>query len=207
MSFFKEQVRSFARRAQGAAIGHFSFPSGRARGGNGDGRSVFHARIGYRMSACRRGLSSDLARASAVARPLGSRGLLDLPPRPRSRVAHHDVRLGHRHASRIAIAPGCFDQHASCFSIAGLGDPAAADTLAARLLGRDQPEIGHELARRRETTEIADRGNKITAEIRSSPRSARNALTTGAIDQFASIAVMCASSWSRRSWAAHTASM
>jgi hypothetical protein len=31
--------------------------------------------------------------------------------------------------------------------VAGLGDAAASDGLAARLLARDQAEIGHELAR------------------------------------------------------------
>ena len=32
--------------------------SGREQDGAGDGRSVFHSRVGYRMSACRRGITS-----------------------------------------------------------------------------------------------------------------------------------------------------
>ena len=46
-----------------------------------------------------------------------------------------------------SVSPGAFDQRASGMGVAGLGDAAASDGLAARLLARDQAEIGHELAR------------------------------------------------------------
>jgi hypothetical protein len=49
--------------------------SGREQNGAGDGRSVFHSRVGYRMNACRRGITSVLARASAMPAPRGARGL------------------------------------------------------------------------------------------------------------------------------------
>lgn len=45
--------------------------SGWGRSGAGDGRSVFHSRVGYRMNAFRRGLASDLVGASAHDLPTG----------------------------------------------------------------------------------------------------------------------------------------
>ena len=54
-----------------------------------------------------------------------------------------------------SVSPGAFDQCASGMGVPGLGDAAASDSLAARLLARDQAEIGHELARVCKACEIA----------------------------------------------------
>src|SRR5271154_353339 len=54
-----------------------------------------------------------------------------------------------------SVSPGAFDQRASGMGVAGLGDAAASDGLAARLLSRDQAEIGHELAGVCKACEIA----------------------------------------------------
>src|ERR1700730_13511413 len=54
-----------------------------------------------------------------------------------------------------SVSPRAFDQRASGMGVAGLGDAAASDGLAARLLARDQAEIGHELARVCKACEIA----------------------------------------------------
>ena len=57
-----------------------------------------------------------------------------------------------------AVVPGTLDQHPTRERVAGLGDPAAADRAAARAFARHQAEIGHELARLGEATEVADLG-------------------------------------------------
>jgi hypothetical protein len=46
-----------------------------------------------------------------------------------------------------SVSPGAFDQRAPGMGVAGLGDGATPDGLAARSLAWDQAEIGHELAR------------------------------------------------------------
>ena len=57
MSFFKEEdAKLHSPHPRCGAHCISAFPKGRERSGDGDGRSVFHARIGYRMNACRRGL-------------------------------------------------------------------------------------------------------------------------------------------------------
>jgi len=61
------------------------------------------------------------------------------------------------------------------------------------LLGWHQAEIGLELARRLEATEIAY-ATKITDEMRSIPRTVRRVSTNGAIDQSDNIADIRASS-------------
>src|SRR6516225_4122634 len=48
---------------------------------------------------------------------------------------------------REAVAPCRLDQQPAGSSIAGLGDAAASDTGATGMFGRDQSEIGHQLAR------------------------------------------------------------
>ena len=66
MSFFKKKVAKHRCRSGRAACGVFrGCRCGRGQNADGDGRSVFHPRIGYRMSACRRGSTSNLERASA----------------------------------------------------------------------------------------------------------------------------------------------
>src|SRR6516164_8657839 len=47
---------------------------------------------------------------------------------------------------REAVTPGRLDQQPPGGAIAGLGDPAAFDGGRTRMLGRDQPSIGHQLA-------------------------------------------------------------
>jgi hypothetical protein len=50
-----------------------------------DSRSNFHARVGYRMSVCRRRLASDLARASDTILPKGlSRITMTACPAPQT---------------------------------------------------------------------------------------------------------------------------
>lgn len=68
---FQVSGRAKSLRAAGAEMGRVRVSSGWGRSGAGDGRSVFHSRVGYRMNAFRRGLTSDLARASAHGRPTG----------------------------------------------------------------------------------------------------------------------------------------
>src|SRR5436190_24046263 len=57
------------------------------------------------------------------------------------------VNLVTADASLHSVSPGAFDQRAPDMGVAGLGDGATPDGLAARSLTRDQAEIGHELAR------------------------------------------------------------
>src|SRR2546430_12708468 len=57
------------------------------------------------------------------------------------------VNLVTADASLHSVSPGVFDQRAPDTGVAGLGDGATPDGLAARSLTRDQAEIGHELAR------------------------------------------------------------
>lgn len=54
--FASKKMCENPRRAGGAATEKFSFLLGRGRGADGDGRSIFHSRVGYRMNAFRRGL-------------------------------------------------------------------------------------------------------------------------------------------------------
>src|SRR5229473_5489705 len=85
---------------------------------------------------------------------------------------------------REAVAPGRLDQQPASRSVAGLGDAAAFDARAARMFGRHQPEIGHQLTRIGEAREIAQFGN-----------------------QSGRIVSICAVSRSRRIWATSTAAM
>jgi hypothetical protein len=55
MSFFKPLDVRDHRRTEDAAGGRYD-AVGSGRSGNGDGRSIFHPRVGYRMNADRRGL-------------------------------------------------------------------------------------------------------------------------------------------------------
>src|SRR6516164_10142836 len=48
---------------------------------------------------------------------------------------------------REPVTPGRLDQQPAGRAVAGLGKAAALDARAARMLGRNQPEIGHQLAR------------------------------------------------------------
>ena len=61
------------------------------------------------------------------------------------RIACRASTTGRRFHSGSRPAKVAFDQRASGMGVAGLGDAAASDGLAARLLARDQAEIGHEL--------------------------------------------------------------
>ena len=68
---FQVSGRAKPFRAAGAEMSRMRGSSGWGRSGVGDGRSVFHSRVGYRMNAFRRGLASDLGRASAHGLPTG----------------------------------------------------------------------------------------------------------------------------------------
>ena len=59
-----------------------------------------------------------------------------------------------------AIVPRRLGQQSAGVRIAGLGDAAAADPLAAGALRWDQPEVAHEFARVIEAVEIADLGHQ-----------------------------------------------
>ena len=61
MSFCKRKVAKLRHRTEGAVfMACEGCRSGRKQDDNGDGRSVFHTRIEYRMNACRRGPTLDL---------------------------------------------------------------------------------------------------------------------------------------------------
>jgi hypothetical protein len=68
---FQVSGRAKPFRAAGAEMSRMRGSSGWGRSGVGDGRSVFHSRVGYRMNAFRRGLASDVGRASAHGLPTG----------------------------------------------------------------------------------------------------------------------------------------
>ena len=55
-----------------------------------------------------------------------------------------------------AVGPGALDQHPASERIASFGDPAPPHGGAAGVLGRNQAEIGHQLARIGEAGEVAD---------------------------------------------------
>src|SRR6267378_8266818 len=59
-----------------------------------------------------------------------------------------------------AVTPGGLDQQPAGGAVAGLGKTAAFDARSARMLGRHQPEIGHQLARIGEAREIAQLGGQ-----------------------------------------------
>ncbi len=54
--FASKKMCENPRRAKGTAAENSSFLLGRGRSADGDGRSIFHSRVGYRMNAFRRGL-------------------------------------------------------------------------------------------------------------------------------------------------------
>jgi hypothetical protein len=70
-------------------------------------------------------------------------------------LALHNVGLARRDARLVAIAPAGFYQHAASLAVASPSDPAAPDAATARLLGRNQAEISHELTGRLEASEIS----------------------------------------------------
>src|SRR2546421_1792187 len=59
-----------------------------------------------------------------------------------------------------AVTPGGLDQQPAGGAVAGLGKAAAFDARYARMFGRHQPEIGHQLARVGEAREVAQFGDQ-----------------------------------------------
>jgi transposase len=57
---------------------------------------------------------------------------------------------------RKAIVPSRLNEDASCMGVAGLGQAAAALGVAARILGRYQTEVAHELAGMRKPPQVAE---------------------------------------------------
>src|SRR4051812_48735754 len=51
------------------------------------------------------------------------------------------------HPRFVLVGPGCFDHHSSQMSVAGLGDSASLDAVAARVFTRNQPAVAHQLTR------------------------------------------------------------
>ena len=109
-------------------------------------------------------------------------------------------------ARREPITPGSLDQHAPRDAIPGLRNAALATCGPAGVLGRNQAEIRHELARIAKAGDIAKFGDQCRRRD-AIPRSACNARTIGASDQSASAASIWASKRSRRAVAASTAAM
>ena len=60
----------------------------------------------------------------------------------------------------VPVAPSGLDQDRARLGVAGPGDPAAAGTVAAGMLARDQPEPGHELLGVGEAPQVADLGDE-----------------------------------------------
>jgi hypothetical protein len=83
---------------------------------------------------------------------------------------------------------------------------ASSDAGAARMFGRHQPEIGHQLARVGKAREVAQFGDQGCGALTSAmPRIVCSAGATGASVQSGSIAAICAVSRSRRASAISTA--
>src|SRR5262249_39690921 len=108
---------------------------------------------------------------------------------------------------REAVTPSRLDQEPAGRAVASLGETAALDAGTARMLGRHQPEIGHQLARIGKTRRSPSSAISVAALTSAMPRIVCNAATTGASVQSGSIASICAVSRSRRAAAASTAAM
>src|SRR6266699_940291 len=92
------------------------------------------------------------AMAQAILRSLRERddpvGLAGSPPSQ----AHPDV-------GTVTVVPGGLDEQTSHMDVAGLGDRAPALVLTTRMFARDQPQIGHQRARRLEAPEVVKLGD------------------------------------------------
>src|SRR5438874_2925658 len=60
------------------------------------------------------------------------------------------------HPGRMPIAPGAFHEDSPRPAVAGLGDGATPDRIPRRMLGRDEPEIRHQLAWGLKAGQVAD---------------------------------------------------
>src|SRR6516225_6513486 len=102
---------------------------------------------------------------------------------------------------RKLITPGTLDQHASHPPIAGLGDRTTLDLVTGGVLGRHDPDIGHQLTGCPKPREVADFATM------SRPRIAISAITSLQSDQSGIAARIAASSRSSRPCAWRIASI
>jgi hypothetical protein len=91
-------------RARGAELLQL-WSVGWGRSGAGDGRSVFHSRVNYRMNAFRRGPTSDLVRASAQGRPMGRPRIALTSAPPPTRRAGESSHLWRRRSYLLTNRP------------------------------------------------------------------------------------------------------